>query len=889
MNRRLLRTTVAWSALLLWACSPGAAGCGGCAEPIPGGFPADQRQSNAITAKVSANGLRFIEKQVNTLVGAVVSGSTITVPRIAQNVGFGVGDINVLVCDPGRSPCAAGAACDDQNDLNLRQCQAKFSVTNMKMTPTQASPNAPVVVAVDLSLRVNTGVIPLFGELCGGIGPLYGCTDFLCSLEYDSNNNAPVDVPVDVNLELTVNSTYQEVLGFELKNLVVTDLLQTSDLSVSRNNGTLGYLCEAGDFILQIDFVTDAIKNLARSAIDAQVRKALDGFRCRACDAGTNNCPSGSRCSNGVCYAYPAATNSNGSAVCPPALLGLEGRVGVGGFLASFGGPPESLLDLYAVAGGRNPDGTPATKVESGGIVLGIMGGTRSAVRGVDGTVDAPGVAACVPERTFAVRPVSTPIKFDTEAAGTTFADYHMGIALSDNFLDKSMFDAFQSGLLCLNVDAKVTDFLSSALFRTFLPSLGVLTRGQDVPLLVALRPKQAPEVIIGKGTTKVGPNGDIIPDDPLLTVQMKGMAIDFYAFIDERYARLFTLKTDLSLPLSLKFDPATNTVQPVLASLQTALANIDAQNSEMLAENPQIVADLLDAVIGLVQPLLASVLAPIQLPTFSGLKLAIRDARGAVPSTTGPGYQHLALFANLGLPGVPLTMTTDTQLRIVESKVPEAAQLLGPEKARPSLTVEATGLFNGRSGDGYEYAFRVDGGLWSPWGRQRRIDVKSGTLMLQGTHLIEVTSRVIDDGSTEDRTPAKVTFAVDYDAPEVSLVMDPESRKIVTFAKDSVSADSELVYRYRIAGRDWTSFPQAQSLDLSELGEIASLEVEVVDAAGHAGQAHYGVKADDLALQTGSGNAAAAKNALGGCASADLSLLGLAAASLVIARRRRN
>src|SRR5207247_2407402 len=92
---------------------------------------------------------------------------------------------------------------------------------------------------------------------------------------------------------------------------------------------------------------------------------------------------------------------------------------------------------------------------------------------------------------------------------------------------------AQQGGVLCLQLSSATTGLLNTGLFKTFLPSLGKLaTRdGKDAPMMIVLKPGTPPEVKIGPGGMK-----------PLLTVALKDLTIDFYASIDDRFARLFSL-----------------------------------------------------------------------------------------------------------------------------------------------------------------------------------------------------------------------------------------------------------------------------------------------------------------------------------------------------------
>lgn len=917
------RNVVPWIVLLALGCSTGESACTGCVEPIAGGFPTDaeSRTNNAMTAKLSPAGLDFFESRVNDIISSVAGDQlqNIQVPCTYQPQTFenplytcvfglcGPGDefftVDIYACDHNRDNACTGAdnaapQIDEQRPTSppLKACQASSSVTSLRITPSQASAMEPLEVKIALALRVNTGTIPISATL-----PYDICT-LNCAVELDSNESGNVDIPVEVDITLTVDPASKDVLAVRVGDIALDDVFDTDDLEVrSNSSGLCSQICRLGS----IDFVKDTIFDLVKGTVEEEIYDIIDTFRCRACEARTNNCPADSRCvaAQGVCYScapgaecVPQYDPDRNVRVCPPASLGLEGRLSVGEFLAAFGAPGNSLLDVYAVAGGRT-DGVPDVKAQPigtsptqpRGIVFGIMGGTRPVIREQSGTFTAPGQSKCVPLRPWTGREPAEPVDFDAvavEASGALIGlrDYHFGLSLSDNFLDKSLHDVYAAGLLCLNVDSSVSTFLSSSLFRTFLPSLGVLTQGQDVPMLVALRPKQAPEITLGLGTTKIGPNGERIPDDPLMTIDLRQVQIDFYALIEERQARLFSLTADIRLPLSLEFNPSLNTVRPVLADLETVVSNIVAANSEMLHEDPRIVADLISAIIGLVQPVLASVLAPMELPTFNGFKLEVRHASGTVPmANAASGYQHMALLADLKLvpQTLPYVSAADTAAQLVEGFVPTRAALLGAAGARPVAVVQASGSgMIHRDFRGYEFSYRVDGSLWSPWIVNERLEIRSPVLLFEGRHDIEVRAREIDGAESEDLSPARVVFVVDYDAPAVRLELDAQLPIIRTLASDAVSRSDELVFRYRVGDGAWGADGAAREFFLSELGPNPGLEVEVVDGAGHVGRARYG------AVEPG-GSAADQGPPGVGCTQGGAGLLA-ALGLLRLARRRR-
>src|SRR5260370_25743430 len=173
--------------------------------------------------------------------------------------------------------------------------------------------------------------------------------------------------------------------------------------------------------------------------------------------------------------------------------------------------------------------------------------------------------------------------------------------------LNRGFLDAFNAGLLCVAISNKTTPFISSGLFKTFLPSLGLVTGGADVPMVILLRPTAPPFVRVGRNT----------PDDPLITLSFRKMNFDFYALVDDLQARIFTSQADMRLPLALRTfaDANSDTLQPVIGGLDTVLTDISALSpdgdssgkKDMLAEDSGVAKDLLGAAVRLPQAALAA------------------------------------------------------------------------------------------------------------------------------------------------------------------------------------------------------------------------------------------------------------------------------------------
>jgi len=265
--------------------------------------------------------------------------------------------------------------------------------------------------------------------------------------------------------------------------------------------------------------------------------------------------------------------------------------------------------------------------------------------------------------------------------------------------------------VLCLNVGSSLSSLIATGTFTTFLGSLGYLGHNESRPMLVALRPKNAPTATVGLGTTTTT-NGMTTIDKPLLTINMEDLQIDFYAFLEERYVRVFTLEVpNFSLPLALDFN--NGGIQPVLGSLSDALTGLTQINCKMLDGTDCKFFDSangmnmgLSAILGLVP--IGMLIPTISLPSFDGISVDINSARGAVAAPQADVYEQMVLFATLS--NAPQSAPrTHARAHLTQGHVPAMADVLA-KKDFPSVLIQA-GADNG--GGDYEYAYRVDGNLW--------------------------------------------------------------------------------------------------------------------------------------------------------------------------------
>ena len=118
------------------------------------------------------------------------------------------------------------------------------------------------------------------------------------------------------------------------------------------------------------------------------------------------------------------------------------------------------------------------------------------------------------------------------------------------------------SGALCLNVGAEVLgETINLGAVGLLVPSLGLLSQG-DEPLLLVTRPTAAIDFTIGEGTE----------DSPNLTAHLRNLEVDLYAFILERFIRVFSVRLSTDLGINIEFatsEEGVATLMPVLSGLE--------------------------------------------------------------------------------------------------------------------------------------------------------------------------------------------------------------------------------------------------------------------------------------------------------------------------------
>ncbi len=452
------------------------------------------------------------------------------------------------------------------------------------------------------------------------------------------------------------------------------------------------------------------------------IRDTIKKQDCEPCDSTDRACPSVATGATSRCNFSKNVCIDDETGACVPRLLGVEGRVSLGTLLAKYGAPPSAALDLSVGAGGTAKVGT------------GIDLGTRAGIYAVQ-------VDTCVaPVPPPALPDVPAP-DFDAIAGGT---GYHAAVSLSQPFLALAFHHVQQAGGLCVTIDSTQVPTLNSGLLKTFLPSLGPLVErdGKAAPMKLVLRPGAPPEVAIGEGTYDPVTKKAI---KPLLTLTLRDLALDFYAQLDDRDVRLFSITADVAIPLSLIVEDCSS-VRPALGDLSGLVTRVKSTESALLAEDPKVLADLVPIGVGMAEPMLATALTAFSLPTAGNFKLQVNAIHGVSPIPGTDQYFHVGFFGTLVDAGATCTAPV----------AGFSAGLAGTSTTLSKMgwpTVKLT--VGGEATAPVSYSVRVDDGFWSdflPADADRSLSVSHPALLAEGPHRISVRARAGDASSDGTR-----------------------------------------------------------------------------------------------------------------------------------------
>ena len=598
------------------------------------------------------------------------------------------------------------------------KCKATAEITSAKLDPKKpnqlkATINASAWTGTGTSAKKTIAKLPVSVEFLG--------LTISCDMVLDATKGAKKSLGITTTVSFNVAKTAPKKTTLSVSGTDIKDI-EAADLTVSGTNA----LCAGFNAFLQTPGVFQQILPLFKSSlvtpIEAELKKQI-------------------------------AAQS----------LGQEGRVDLGAGMAAFSPSTTGKLDYFMWAGGY------AEAQESPkGLSLGVLGGFEpAAVSTCVPDCEATG-ASCKPPALETISR-STALESGKDASGK---DYHVGVGVHRYTLARAGYALYRSGALCLTVGSATSSMISSGTFSLFLPSIKTLTGGKNSPVNLALRPQKPPTFTLGLGTYTTDSSGTPKIKDPLLTLTLPDLAIDFYVLSDQRFIRIFRVTGELAIPLLL-FPDSKGKLQPVIGDLSNAYTKIKVSDNDLISEDSTKISGLIPTLIGLATSFIGDAIKPIDIPALQGLALQLGPGSiTSIDKDSAGKYTLLALFAKLAKasttkpsPAMPSPGGSEVEIQTLASvaSVLPAEPGTPPRQGKsPSVTLDIQAVLPpGQTGAEVEYTYKLDGGFYRPWSTGPQLTIHDPLLWLEGPHKVEVAARIKGAPETFDSTPAMASFYI--------------------------------------------------------------------------------------------------------------------------------
>jgi hypothetical protein len=488
----------------LVACGGGSGGCGGCSSltPIPGGFPQDKRIDNAANIRITESGFAFLKDNIGTLAGGAIgasNGLSIPIPGTQSAVPV-IGNIDICQnVDPAVDPSY--------------ECKANINVPGLHLDSLQTA--QPNIIELSGTIPIQVESLPLNVPIIGGLrvffdpGNATSCTD----IHHDFVN---VPISAQIAIERVEDPTVPSRNGLSRIKVVSLDP-QIDDSTIHivdrvESNSAVTCFLLGGAPCCPKGLITDSnllsfIKGLLigqfTGPLTAQIENAL-------CTKPTVDapCPTGTHEDSGKCLFDDDTTQ------CASTVIGLDGSLNVGGLLASVSPTTKGALDIQFAAGGKSNDPVETSfklgdlYPKNNGATLAMSGGAEAHP---DPIMPLCGPVAQVPLPTNVPTPIELfgndgPTAWDPAPTGENGGPPHIGIGISEKFLNYALASVYNSGALCLQVDSSLNDLLSTSTFAFLIPSLKALQAQTEsdtkanAPVGIVINPSIPPVAKIGKG-----------------------------------------------------------------------------------------------------------------------------------------------------------------------------------------------------------------------------------------------------------------------------------------------------------------------------------------------------------------------------------------------------
>ncbi len=693
-----LRSRVDWflvivASVLAVSCS--GSGCGGCTsiEPIPGGFPAAKRAPNAAQVRVSQTALAKIAADPAAVIGPLL-GSAMN-GKIEFSIPPSCGS-NPEVCCPGGTP---SPTC---GPLEVDLVAQTGDEARLVLTPVQGASRLDMTIRARVKSKMDLPIKYSFLE---------------CGLALDTTKGSTQDLRIDAAINFTQDPT-TGTTRISATGVALTQL-ESEDVKL---NGNFGCTITGGFIGAFLGIFTNQIEDTITNAINDAVCKSCESGQLAECGSAA-----ATACTDQTCMIADRCLQT----------LGIEGRLRGTTLFSSFSPGTTGALDLYEVAGGY-------ATTNQGGIALGVLGGMQpgGAERDRCGPSASEPAAVTVPQSAF----------FQGNTRPDTDAAFDVAIGVHASQLARFAWAGYDGGLLCLTLGNSTVEQLSTDTLSLVSRSLGNLVESNSA-MALGLRPQSPPTITLGANRFMDDGAGNVTIVEPLLDLRLSALEIDFYASIDDHWIRVFTVVTDVHLPIGLQ-TAGTGELVPVIGDPDDAFNVLEVKHTEAVIETPAQLKGLFPTVLNLVLPQLQGGLGGFELPAIGGLSLEVTD----ITAVDNGGF--LGVFANL----VPTTMARPVDTRVTLVGVEEPAIAIARDPSRWTRALAPAVTLDLGSVAGREHSIRIDGGAWSAWSTHPRPRVTSRLFWMPGLHRLEVRARAHGRPETIDRTPEVLEIVLGTD-----------------------------------------------------------------------------------------------------------------------------
>ncbi len=419
---------------------------------------------------------------------------------------------------------------------------------------------------------------------------------------------------------------------------------------------------------------------------------------------------------------------------------------------------------------------------------------------------------------------------------------YHLGMALSESFLNQMAYAARSSGLMCLTVGSNENGLLATG---SFVPTAGLLfliapefstLADADAPIFFRLTPGDAPIVQLGDPNATGGTDDEGNPLTPsMINMRLNGLGIEAHLFSYDRYIRVLQLNVDLDVGISLH--PTSD------GQLNLSLDHVLAENVQN-SFNPILPGLQLEAITKVVFQLVAQVLGSSGLTFQLPINDALQKSLGAnlqmrILDIRRDGPDNGVLAAYVRVCG-PADMADPTNVVCYTGSSPVRDALVvtlasAPGLYNPSVDPRVLALHSDSTPSGHvrvqidgatRVQVAVDGPLYGP---AQTVDSAGGIVVVDprlkilGHHVLQV--RNLSDRGVVDNSGVVGTLnvLVDPEHPTLSL----KGRQLI--AHDLVTPLEQLTFK---SGDRTMSWSEAQTFaDTAPTGT----ELVAIDEAGNA------------------------------------------------------